>query len=261
MDRKRASREVVFVARHTWSLPLTSIVEGVLHATMTYFRDKRQAAFEHIQNIPNTPYCRKIKQYMDAKIEKARLHTVIPVGNAEWRFEVRLPATRFGAGNELKTHEVMIGNEAEPTCQCSCNKPRLLHLPCSHVLAVCSQLKIDPLTFVSFYYSKEAVLSTWTGEMTGFRVVGNFNKVNTAEREYVPNQTLMRVSRGRRKCRRIRNDMDESEAGGCTRLCLLYNEYGHREKKCPQYVESARGRGNRGGPRGGRRGRRGGQRS
>ena len=72
-----------FVLRGNRSLPLTSIVEGVLHGTLTYFRDRRQAAFEHIQNIPNTPYCRKIKQYMDAKIEKARSHTVIPVGNAE----------------------------------------------------------------------------------------------------------------------------------------------------------------------------------
>ena len=79
---------------------LTTIVEGVLHGTLTYFRDRRKATFKHIQNVPNTPYCRKIKQYMDDKIEKARLHTVVPVGNAKWRFEVRLPAIRFGAGNE-----------------------------------------------------------------------------------------------------------------------------------------------------------------
>src|SRR3954471_22537852 len=70
-----------FVLRGNRSLPLTTIVEGVLHGTLTYFRDRRKSAFEHIQNIPNTSYCRKIKQYMDDKIEKARLHTVVQVDN------------------------------------------------------------------------------------------------------------------------------------------------------------------------------------
>ena len=66
-------------------------------------------------------------------------------------------------------------------------------------------------------------------------VVGNFNKVNPAEREYVPDPSLMRVNRGRRQSRRIRNNMDESKADGCTRICLLCNEKGHKEKNCPKY--------------------------
>ena len=73
------------------------------------------------------------------------------------------------------------------------------------------------------------------GSVGGFRVVGNFNKVNEMEREYIPDPALMRTRRGRRNSRRIRNDMDESEAGGCTRQCLLCNLFGHREKYCPKY--------------------------
>ena len=99
-------------------------------------------------------------------------------------------------------------------------------------------------------FLKDSVLNTWTCELMGFRSMGNFNSVNPAERRYIPNAEHMRTSRGRRQCQRIRNDMDESEAGGLTRQCILCNEFGHRDTNCPTFV-TGRGRGNRG-RRGGR---------
>ena len=50
-----------FVLRGNRSLPLTALVEGILHGTLTYFRDRRREAVEHIEYYPNTPYCRKIR--------------------------------------------------------------------------------------------------------------------------------------------------------------------------------------------------------
>ena len=108
--------------------------------------------------------------------------------------------------------KVKIGNEVWPTCECTCNKPKLLHLPCSHVLAACRQLRLNAISFVSPYYMKEAVINTWTGEMMGFRSMGNFNTVTPGERVYIPAPELLRDGVGRRQCRHIRNDMDESEA-------------------------------------------------
>ena len=177
-------------------------------------------------------------------------HIVVTIGNQERRFEVPLANNKSGCANELRTHKVKIGNEAWPTCECTCNKPKLLHLSCSHVLAACGQLGMDAISFVSPFFLKESVLNTWTGELMGFRSMGNFNSVNPAERCYIPNPEHMRTSRGRRQCQRIRNDMDESEAGGPTRQCILCNEFGHRDTNCPTFV-TGRGRGNRG-RRGGR---------
>ena len=134
------------------------------------------------------------------RCKKARSHSVVAIGNQERRFEVRLANNKFGCANELRTHEVKIGNEAWPTCECTCNKPKLLHLPCSHVLAACGQLGMDAISFVSPYFLKEAILNTWTGELMGFRSMGNFNSVNPAERRYIPNPEHMRTSRGRRQC-------------------------------------------------------------
>jgi hypothetical protein len=238
-----------FVLRGNRALPLTAIVEGIFHGTVKYFRERRLMAVNHNLYNPNTPYCERIMKYMDAKMEKARSLSVEVVGNQERRFEVRLPTNKFGCGNELRTHEVKIGNEAWPTCECTCNKPKLLHLPCSHVLAACGKIGLDAVSFVSPYYRKEAVINTWTGEMVGFRAVGNFNTVDPGERQYIPDPGLMRTNGGRRQSKRIRNDMDEAEAGGPIRQCFLCNQFGHRDKKCPTFGTGGatpRGRGRRG---------------
>jgi hypothetical protein len=114
-------------------------------------------------------------------------------------------------------------------CECTCNKPKLLHLPCSHVLAACRMLQLDPISFVARYYLKEVMLNTWNGEIWGFQAIGNFNTVNPDERQYIPDPSLVRTNRGRRQCRHIQNDMDESEAGGPTKQCFLCNMWGHRD--------------------------------
>ena len=243
-----------FVLRGNRALPLTAIVEGIFEGTIKYFRERRQKAHLHIVNNPNTPYCEKITEYMDKKMAKARNHAVQAIGNQERRFEVRLPYDKFGCGNQLRTHEVRIGNEARPTCGCTCNKPALLHLPCSHVLAACGLLGLSAVSFVSPYFLKESVLHTWTGEMVGFRAMGNFNTVDPAERQFIPDPRLLRSGRGRRPCKRIRNGMDESEAGGPTVQCFLCNDFGHRNTACtrfpstggPSRAGGTRGRGSRG---------------
>ncbi|XP_071678705.1 uncharacterized protein [Lolium perenne] len=124
-----------FVLRGNRSLPLTAFVEDILHGTLKYFRERRQMAQMHMMNNPNTRYCDSVMKYMNEKMEKGRSHTVVAIGNQERRFEVRLPTDKFGTGNVLRMHKVKIGSDDWPMCECTCNKPKLLHFPCSHVLA------------------------------------------------------------------------------------------------------------------------------
>ena len=137
-------------------MPLTTLVEGIFYGTVKYFRDRREKAEMHVMSNPNTRYCERVIKYMDEKMEKAMSHTVVAIRNQERRFEVRLANKKLCA-NEM-THEVKIGNEVWPTCECTCNKPKLLHLPCSHVLAACRQLGMDAISFVSPYFLKEPSL-------------------------------------------------------------------------------------------------------
>jgi hypothetical protein len=237
-----------FVLRGNRALPLTAIVEGIFYGTLKYFKERCEEAQMHNLRNPNTPYCEKIAKYMEKKIEKGRGHMVVATENEELRFEVRLQTDKFGTGNIMRTHQVKIGTEKFPTCECTCNKPKLFQLPCSHVLAACGVLQIDPMSFVSPYYGSMVVVYTWTSEMHGYRAIGNFNTVDRAERKYIPDPSLKRTNRCRRQCRRIRNNMDESEAGGPTRQCFLCNAWGHKDDKYLTFYpnRATRGRTNRG---------------
>jgi hypothetical protein len=186
------------VLRGNRALPLISIVEEIFYCTMKYFKERREEAELHNLANPNTPYCEKITKYMEKKIQKGRGHTVVATGNEELRFEVHLKTNKFITGNIMRTHKVKIGTEQFPTCDCTCNKPKLLHLPCSHVLTACGMLQMDPMAVVSPHYSRQAVVYACTSEMHGFRAIGNFNTVDPAERKYIPDPSLNRTNRGRR---------------------------------------------------------------
>ena len=97
-------------------------------------------------------------------------------------------------------------------------KPTLLHLPCSHVLAACRELSVDPTNFVSTFYTKGAIAATWNQEFFGYGMVRAYTAPNQ-QKWYIPNPSLKRCDKGRRQTRHIRNGMDEAEAGKRIKLC------------------------------------------
>jgi hypothetical protein len=50
---------------------------------------------------------------------------------------------------------------------------------------------------------------------------------------YIPDPRTVRVKRGRRQTRHIRNDMDESELRARIQYCNACNKSGHTYKRCP----------------------------
>ena len=114
-------------------------------------------------------------------------------------------------------------------CVCTCNKPELLHIPCSHVYAAREKAGIEG-TYVSPYYLKEAVLATWSGELHGWRALADFTRPPVNGPDWIPDPDTKIIHRGRRKSRRIRNDIDASEVRGGEKICLACGETGHRRK-------------------------------
>ena len=60
---------------------------------------------------------------------------------------------------------------------------------------------------------KDQVLNTWNQELYGYGIVDTFTSNPGPGRIYVPDLGKMKNALGRRQTHRIRNDMDESEAG------------------------------------------------
>ena len=165
-------------------------------------------------------YSVKISAYIKEKSAKESLHRVFYVGNQDLVYEVYLDDKGgLGIGPSEITMECHLW-PSENKCTCTCNKPKYYHYPCSHVLAAVEKAKV-PMTFVSPYFNKEAVLHTWCGELRGWRAISDFTKaVHDSDRQWSPDPNKRVEASGRRKSHRIRNDMDASEASNKHPFCL-----------------------------------------
>lgn len=75
-------------------------------------------------------------------------------------------------------------------------------------------------------------MTTWNAEIYGFAIFGTFTGDPGPGYLRGPDKDKLRQKRGRRQSRRIRNDMDESEAGPKEVRCTKCNGTGHTYKKC-----------------------------
>lgn len=219
-----------WVMRGVRGLPLVGIIEFILHGTTRYFRDRYAAAAKIVADN-RLIYGVKMATYMADAIKKAQLHRVMSMGTREHRFEVLCrDKGRRGGNRERHVQECILRNDG---CTCSCHKPKLLHRPCTHVIAACAEAgNIRPRIYVSEYFMKEKVMATWQNEIYGFGIAGPFTCEPGPEKRYVPDIEKMRQKRGRRKTSRIRNNMDEAEAGSHVKRCSKCNGTGHTYKKC-----------------------------
>ena len=213
------------------ALPLVAIVEAILNNTCKYFMERYEKASkvmadERLLYAPNMT-----EEYMTPKIKKAQYHSVRKVGTMEHRYEVYCKARyRRTVSREPVVQECVLQNNG--LCTCSCMKPKLLHKPCSHVIAACSKIDFPLSTYMSQYFFKETLLSTWSGEIYGYGIFGQFTMDRGDEYRWGPDLSRLRLKRGRRRSRRIRNDMDESEIGGRRIRCSICNGEGHTFKNC-----------------------------
>ena len=139
----------------------------------------------------------------------------------------------LGTGPSDITMECQLWPEVNK-CECTCNKLKYYHYPCSHVLAACGKAKIS-MTFVFDYFKKEVVLNTWCGELRGWRAIIDFTKVVHDSDCYWSLDPEQRVdTKGCHMSRRIRNDRDASEALDKRPFCLACGG-NHLRKNCDAY--------------------------
>ena len=94
-------------------------------------------------------------------------------------------------------------------CIYSYHKPKLLHLPCTHIIAACFEAGgLQPRMYVSNYFLKETIWMTWRHEIYGFCILGDFITDHGHNASYIPDpDPEMFQGVGRRKKKHIRNNM------------------------------------------------------
>jgi hypothetical protein len=126
-------------------LPLVGIIEFFMFRTMLYFYTRSKIADEVLRNT-QMRYRARMTECLTKAQDKALKHKVTaqPWHQSDhneimWSYEVECEEKMHLGPSREKTHQVSeLGNQI---CRCTCRKPQLLHIPCSHVIVVRYELQ------------------------------------------------------------------------------------------------------------------------
>lgn len=153
-------------------LPLSAIVEVTFLRLVEYFKNTSAAANKAIGN-PSINLPERVQDSMNIEMQKSEMHQLMYTysddrnvlgGEVDLKFTVK--ARKRQVTVHLKSeHTFSIdeskGTAVRKTMTCSCNKPQLLHKPCSHFITVCRQIGVNTVEYMSPYYSLPCLVSTW----------------------------------------------------------------------------------------------------
>ncbi|KAH7833527.1 hypothetical protein Vadar_007184 [Vaccinium darrowii] len=187
-------------ARH---LPIMATVITTFYKCVEYFNDRIVNSMQWKAN--GNDFSRYAKKKYDRWNENAVGHTVIVFDRAAGLYEVHTPMNPTSPYKGNHKHIVQL-----PLCRCTCNKFQLWKIPCSHVIAVCSKMSIDPRQFFSKYWSVDTTISMY-GSLT-FKPLPDVPYWPPIDGVRVLPPTERLQGRGRPKVNRLRNEMDWQES-------------------------------------------------
>jgi hypothetical protein len=229
------------ILRGARAQPLVGIIEFFLYRTMKYFIDRANAAHAAMQD-PQKVYSTWMTEYLNKKQKAAlcRKAYLEPLrrdlgDEVQWKYQISCQSKSQKANGEITIQKIVIRNHSCP-CSCSCQKALLLHYPCSHVIDAClATMNQHWGRYVLKYFLKKTILDTWNHTIEGYLHLGTFTQDPKDSALYTPNpDPTMCQDVGRCKKKRIRNNMDEAEAGPQGQICSKCNNPGHSYKKCTE---------------------------
>ena len=88
--------------------------------------------------------------------EKANFHEIVAFNYTRGIFEVKTGRGKKGSSKGEKIQTVDLNQR-----KCTCNKLKIYHLPCSHVLAVCIKSHLSYERFVDPSYTSQSYENTY----------------------------------------------------------------------------------------------------
>ncbi|KAE8796099.1 putative 26S proteasome non-ATPase regulatory subunit 3 [Hordeum vulgare] len=154
----------------------------------------------------------KVDKWMVFQSRKADSQTATLYNNEDWTYKVNEPG---GTTNDGQQHGNRAFKVSLSLCDCSCGRPRLLHLACSHLYTAARSRNVDvnhPLTVRESEFSIMTTKHTWAPRFEPY-----FDQSQWPEYHGVqlwPDPEWKVVKLGRRKTKRFRGDMDGWGHGG-----------------------------------------------
>nr|XP_004490342.1 uncharacterized protein LOC101515388 [Cicer arietinum] len=140
-------------------------------------------------------------------------------------------------------HETVVPREGRPIGHfsvnlpnkwCDCGNYQAKHMPCSHVIAACSNIKYDFWSFIPDVYKVETVLKVYDEAFPPIKNKGYWPKYEGVK--VCHNPLMQKVKKGRPKSKHIKTKMDTTErVPRKYRLCWVSD---HTRKHCPNAVDT-----------------------
>jgi len=147
------------------ALPVTAIVQYTFDKMNAYFLKHSMETDKQIAGENKKKYKYKfppkVDEWLEGQSRKADSQEAILYNDDDWLFEVKEPG---GTTNDGHQHGGRAFEVSLTRCDCSCRRPLLLHLPCSHLYTAARVRSVDvnhPLTVRESEFSIMTVKNTW----------------------------------------------------------------------------------------------------
>ncbi|PPS20313.1 hypothetical protein GOBAR_AA00267 [Gossypium barbadense] len=188
------------VLKGTCYLSITSVViETYFHLAALF--SKRAASYKGQMQEGRVWYAKVLQEINKAKARTNTMHTVCHDRNNLW-FRV----TEFD-----RLHEGIIGRQYRVHLRnriCDCGRFDALRYPCTHVIAACQNLRLDPMSYVDKVYKLKTMYNVWKHVFPPVPDEHNWPHVLLAPFKLLPDRELRRKPKGRPCSTRIRTNID-----------------------------------------------------
>ncbi|XP_057542519.1 uncharacterized protein LOC130820962 [Amaranthus tricolor] len=142
------------VMKHVRFLPITTLVEFTFYRVNDYFVKRRENAYAW--QIGGNKYTSHATRIITRNTEKTNYHKIVAFDYRRGLFQVKT-----GRGNRGSAKGGKIQSVDMREMKCTCNKPSIYHIPCSHVLAVCIKRHLSYERFVDSCYTTQSYVNTY----------------------------------------------------------------------------------------------------
>ncbi|XP_058202962.1 uncharacterized protein LOC131317423 [Rhododendron vialii] len=168
---------------------------------------------------------------------RARRHGVIEFDRETGIYEVRTPMNPTSPYKGNHRHTVHFNDQT-----CTCNKMQQWRMPCSHVIAVCNRMAMDPTRFIGNVWRRDSNIAIYSSEK--FILLRDKPYWPSYDGPIIhPDEERLR-GRGCPQVNRFRNEMDMMddwlEAQPLHKQsCTLSGGDGHNKRKCSKRREAS----------------------
>ncbi|XP_025652920.1 uncharacterized protein [Arachis hypogaea] len=206
-----------FVLKGARNLPVTALVRSTFYRLNELFTRKSTEAHEHLHN--GFTYSEFATKRVEESFRRAGNIVVNRFDRHNEMFQVR----------EMQDDTIYTVNLAQQ--HCDCGHFQVERLPCRHMLACCTNQRLDWQVYVHDVYKMSEIRKVYRGEFVPMGDPSTWDRYEGAK--VITNWTLRRATKGRPKSTRYLNEMDSRDMRG-PRRCTICGCEGHSRSRCPQ---------------------------